>query len=189
MRLSTALMLSLGAVLLAGALVSGALSALVWEQLQQAQSPQLVLVLNPTLRETDIDHIYLEVRQLQEVTSLRFASEAQSLSLPAAMTIPPNAPALLLNLNSAASVQQVAQLVGMLDGVQQAIPLEQPNDAPPPDQAQTVKPALFTAFVVLILASFFALSSGVHKLLRQWKGELELLRLSGISAKNVASSF
>jgi len=189
MRANTLLLFLLGMVLLAAALVGGVFSLLSWEPAERGPAAQVALALDPLVQEAQLDRLYLEVRQWQEVTSLRLALEAQDLGLPASVALPPNAPAILLNLGSDANSQQVMDRAQMLGGVQQAVPLAVVEDPAAQQQVQVIKPLLLSAFVVLTLASFIALHGGVRRLLRQWKGELELLRLSGVSPRDVASSF
>lgn len=189
MRMGTLLLFLLGMLLLAVALVSGVFSLLSWEPSDRGPAAQVALALDPLVQEAQLDRLYLEVRQWQEVASLRLALEAQDLGLPASVPLPPNAPAILLNLGSDANPQQVVDRAQMLGGVQQALPLVVADNPAAQQQAQVVKPLLLSAFVVFTLASFIALHGGVRRLLRQWKGELELLRLSGVSRRDVASSF
>lgn len=189
MRASTLALFLLGMVLLAAALICGVFSLLSWEPVVRGPAAQVVLALDPLTPDEQLDRLYLEARQWQEVTSLRLALEAQDLGLPAAVGLPPNAPALLLNLSSDANVQQVVDRSQMLSGVRQAVPLALADNAVAREQAQFIKPLLLSAFVVLVLASLIALHGGVRRLLRQWRGELEVLRLSGVSLRDVGSPF
>ncbi len=184
-----ALLLALGVVLLAGALLLGAVTSLAWGNPVQTFSPQLLLLLDPALSDVQVDAFFLSVRQWPEVRTPRYARDARSLALPASVTVPPNTRGILLALHDDASVQAVVQTAATHPEVAQAIPLQVRASANVWQQVQALRPALLSAFVVALLASFFALTGGVRRLTGQWRGELELLRLAGVSRKNIASAF
>ncbi len=171
------------------ALVSGVITALAWDAPQKfAGETQVLLLLDPHLSNSSLNNIYLQIRDWPEVAQLQFALSVEDLNVPTSDTFPERSPAVLIHLVSATDTQQIIELSRVIGGVQQAIPLSTGNNVSL-EQSQIVKPILLTLFVVCLLASFFSLNSSVLQLVRKWKGELELLRLSGIPRRNIMSSF
>jgi ABC-type antimicrobial peptide transport system permease subunit len=185
---STILMLLLGVVLLAAGLAVGAMSALAWESPPQLNSARMLVLLDNQLLNVEIDNLYLVMREWPEIRTPQFALNVRDLNLPPTISVP-SAPGFLLHLRNANNAAAVIEKAQGLGGVQQVLPLDEGNVTTVLLESQTLRPLLLAIFVVLILASFFALSGTVRRLLKRWRGELEMLRLSGIPRKQVVSSF
>lgn len=181
-------MLLLGIALLTLSLLSGVFAALAWNAPPVYEAPQVLLLLDPQLNNNDLDDIYLQVRNWPEVAQLQFALNAHDLGVPLDDAITDRSPSILIHLSDSAEAQTLIERSGVIGGVQQAIPFSSGNSSAV-DQSQLVKPILLTVFVVSLLASFFALTGGVGQLVQTWKGELELLRLSGIPRRSIITSF
>jgi hypothetical protein len=188
----TSMMLLLGVVLLAIGLTVGAMSALAWDSPPQFNSGRLLVLLDNQLLNaglnSEIDNIYLIMRDWPEIRTPQFALNVRDFNLPPTISVP-NAPGFLLNLRQTNSATVVIEKAQALGGVQQVLPLDEGNVTTVLLESQTLRPLLMAIFVVFVLASFFAISGTVRRLLKRWHGELELLRLSGIPRKQVMSSF
>jgi len=185
----SAVLFGVGGVLLWLTLVAGTLAFLVWNEPQPLQATRVLVALDPQLKRDDLDVLYLNMREWDEVKAVRFVLDAGDASLPSSVSLPPRTPALLLSLNPGASERQILERVQQIEGVRQTIVLGRGDVPALWVQTQTLKPALLSAFVVLLLASLLALVGGVRRLLQQWRGELELLHLSGVPRRNAASAF
>jgi len=188
-RGTVAILLLLGMVLLVVSLGLGVLTALIWEAPESSTAPQVLLLLDPHLSNADVDALFLEVRQWPEAAGLVFARDVSHLKLPTTVAAPPGVRAMLMQLDDDVSMQALLETLRTQDGIQQAIPLQTASSPNWLRQTQPLKPILLTAFVVLLLASFFALRGGVRRLMDKWRGEFEILRLAGVPRKNMLSSF
>lgn len=187
-RGATALLLLLGVCFLALTLVVGSLTLLAWDDATAVSASRMLVLLNVQLPETEIDAAYLKLRAWKEVRSLLFALDAHDFNVATSSVIPANTPAILLTLSNGTNVSGLSEKAQLISGVQRIVPLEI-NSGSTFWQTPALRPILLTAFVVLLLTSLLALIGGIRRLVRQWRGELELLRLSGIARKNVLSSF
>jgi len=183
------LLMALGIGLLVIALFSGVITALAWDAPQTfVGDAQVLLLLDPQLSNEALNSIYLQIRDLPEVAQLQFALSVDDLDVPTSDTFDERSPAILIYLAVNVTAQDIIESSRTIGGVKQAIPLST-GSAVSIEQSQIVKPILLTVSVVCLLASFFSLNSGVQQLVRKWRGELELLRLSGVPRRNVILSF
>lgn len=185
----TAALLVLGMVLLIVALGLGVLTALIWEAPTPSSAAQVLLLLEPQLNSAEVNALYLDMRQWPEAAELVYARDAANLKLPATVAVPSGARAMLMRLADDASMQTLLETLRTQVGIQQAIPLQTTSGQNLFRQTQPLKPILLSASVVLLLASFFALTGGVRRLVDKWRGEFEVLRLAGVPLKSMLSSF
>ncbi len=185
---TTAVILGLGAFALWLALLAGALTALAWDDLEGLSTPRLIASLDPGLSEARMNELYLETRAWAEVRGALFRFDGSAFDGARALNVPSN-PAVQLTLAPGADVEEVSERARVLQGVRGVYVSRAERVETLLNGAQTLKPILLTAFVVVLVASLLALRRGVGRLARGWRGELEILRLAGVSRRSVAPSF
>jgi len=183
---TTAVILGLGAFALWLALLAGALTALAWDDLEGLSTPRLIASLDPGLSEARMNELYLETRAWAEVRGALFRFDGSAFDGARALNVPSN-PA--VQLTPGADVEEVSERARLLQGVRGVYVSRAERVETLLNGSQTLKLILLTAFVVVLVASLLALRGGVSRLARGWRGELEILRLSGVSRRNVAPSF
>jgi len=187
-RGTTAVILGVGAFALWIALLAGALTALAWDDLEGLSAPRLIASLDAGLSEARMNELYLETRAWEEVRGALFRFDGSAFEGARALNVP-STPAIQLTLAPAADVTELRERAGLLEGVSGVYVSRAERVDTLLNGSPTLKPILLTAFVVTLVAGLLALRAGVGRLARGWRGELEILRLSGVSRRSVAPSF
>ncbi|MFQ6118023.1 MAG: hypothetical protein ACE5LQ_07120 [Candidatus Bipolaricaulia bacterium] len=162
---------------------------LIFGGLGEGEEGELLALLDPQLTSAQMDRLYLEIREWDEVGQVAFffAEEVDA----GAVNIGTQGPADLfrISLRGTGEAATVAERLKGLEGVTKVIISTRGSLKNTLRAIAGLRSGVIALLLVLGLLSLMMIRSAVRSLILGWKGELRLLHLSGVSSRTMEGPF
>jgi hypothetical protein len=141
---------------------------------------QIRVFLSPRVPSTTVNELFLEWRERSDIATLRyrFAQELEERATGGVLIATPA---------SDEAAERLVEAFEDVEGVTAVVAVPRETVLPAPTLSFVVRIALLAVLVVAIAASLLSFRKGYHALLTTFSGEIRLLRLSGVSERNLIS--
>jgi len=145
-------------------------------------SEQVIALLKAEIPGSAINELYLQIREWEAVIDIKYKTkeEAEAKKLPGKT---PLAPYFEITLRSAAEVDDIASKLKNLPGITEIITYKQGALREVFLSTPAARAGILALLAILFLSAVSAIYLAIKTLIKDWEGEIELLKLSGVSAK------
>lgn len=163
---------------------------LVFGGLGEGEEGELVALLDPQLTPSQVDHLYLEIRDWDEVSQVAFffaeEVDAGAVNIGAQAS---GADLFRISLRGTGEAAAVAERLKGLEGIAEVIVPTRGSLKDTLRSTAGLRSGVLALLLVLGLLSLMMIRSGIRSLILGWKGELQLLHLSGVPPRTMEGPF
>lgn len=163
---------------------------LLWSDLGEGEEGQLLVLLDPSLIPTQVDQLYLEIREWDDVARAEFVFEEEvAAGLVKLATGDVEADLLRIGLRDSREAKSVEERLGELGGISRIITYELDSLKNVFHSTAGMGAVSVALLIVLGLLALVSIRSALRSLIRSWTGELQLLHLAGLARRTMRRPF
>lgn len=163
---------------------------LAWSSLGEGGEGELLALLGPQLTPSQVDQLYLEVREWEGVVEVDFVFEEEvRAGLVKLATGVPGADLLRFRLRDPREAVAVGERLEELEGITEVIPTGRGSLKNMLRAAAGARSGMIALLIVLGLLALVSIRSAIRSLIQGWKGELQLLHLAGVARGTMRAPF
>ena len=182
--------LALGGLALVLFLMLLALFLLAWSGLGGGEQGELLALLDPQLTTGQVDQLYLEIREWEEVARVEFIFKEEVKAGGVKLAVPdPGTDLFRISLHNPREAAAVGERLRGLAGIGRVIASRRGSLKEILRSTAGMHALTLALLIVLGLLSLVNIRSAIRSLIISWRGELRLLYLAGVGPRGLGTPF
>jgi len=163
---------------------------LAWSSLGEGREGELVALLDPELTPSRVDRLYIEIRDWEEVARIDFIFEEEVKAGLVKLAMQDLETDLFrIWLHSPREATAIQERLKGLEGITSVIAYGRGSLRSILRAAAGVQSGMIALLIVLGLLAAASIRSAIRSLITGWRGELQLLHLSGVARRTMETPF